>query len=157
MGVIGLVINKIVLERMAPLVGKVNINNNAAIKQIEKTDIMMGAKKQDALKFVFEFKSDYEPNLAYIMLIGDVLWMDKQEQIEDIKKQWDASKKISPEIMTAVINTILARCTVEALILSRELNLPSPIPVPRIQINNEVQEQKNSDEVKKEDKKTAKK
>ncbi len=143
MGVIGLSINKIVVEKMAPVVGKVNINNNASIKEVQKTELITGAKKQDALRFVFEFKSNYDPNLAYIQLIGDVIWMDKEEQIKELKKQWDDKKQINSDVMTQILNSVLSKCSVEALVLSREMNLPSPIPIPRVQLNNApAQEQK---------------
>ncbi len=152
MGVIGLAINKIVVERIAPVIGKINISNNATIKEIEKTELNVGTKKQDALRFLFEFKSNYEPNLAYVLLSGDVIWVDKQEEIDGIKKQWDTSKKINPEVMTQILNSVLSKCSIEALVFSRELNLPSPIPIPRVQVTNVEQEQK-----KQEDKKTQKK
>lgn len=136
MGVIGLSINKIVVERIAPVVGKVNINNNASIKEVHKTELMTGTKKQDALRFVFEFKSNYDPNLAYIQITGDLIWMDKEEQIKELKKQWDDKKQINPDVMTQILNSVLTKCSIEALVLSREMNLPSPIPIPRVQLNN---------------------
>ena len=44
---------------------------------------------------------------------------------------WKKEKKVDKDIMTQVLNTALTRCNVQALILSQDLNLPPPIPLPR--------------------------
>ena len=36
--------------------------------------------------------------------------------------------------MAGLLNTILTKCNVQALILSQEVNLPPPIPMPKVQI-----------------------
>lgn len=134
MTVIGLGFNKIVVEKTAPLKGKVSIKNDAAVKNVEKIDLNLGASKQEALKFSFEFKSIYEPNLAHITLDGDLVWLDKPENNEKVLKEWKKDKTVPKEIMNPVLNTILAKSNVEALIVSRELNLPSPIPLPKVEL-----------------------
>ena len=134
MTVVGMGFNKIVLEKTAPVKGNVKIKNNASIKGVEKMELALGKTTQEALKFIFEFKATYEPNIAYILLEGEVLWLDKKEVIEDILKQWKKDKKIPKEVMGPVLNTVLSRSNVEALILSRELNLPPPVPLPKIQL-----------------------
>lgn len=133
MTVIGIGFNKISMERFAPVVGKININNNATVKDIDKMELNVGNKKQNALKFTFEFKASYEPNLAHITLEGEVVWLEKESDAEKILKDWKKDKKIPKEIMTPVINAILAKSNIEALVLSRELNLPPPIPLPKVE------------------------
>jgi len=133
MTVIGIGFNKISMERLAPVVGKININNNATVKDIDKMELNVGNKKQNALKFTFEFKASYEPNLAHITLEGEVVWLEKESDTEKILKDWKKDKKIPKEIMTPVINAILAKSNIEALVLSRELNLPPPIPLPKVE------------------------
>ena len=46
----------------------------------------------------------------------------------------EKDKKIPKEVMTPVLNNILAKSNVEALVLSRELNLPPPIPLPKVEV-----------------------
>jgi hypothetical protein len=134
MTVVGLQINKIVVEKLAPAKGKVSVNNNVAVKDVEKTDLTFGTSKQDALKFTFEFKATYEPKIANMTFEGDVTYFDTPAVIEDVMKGWKKDKKVAPEVMSGIINTILSRCNIEALLLSREVNLPPPIPMPRVNV-----------------------
>ena len=102
MTVIGLGFHKIVLEKTAPLAGKVNINNNASIKNVEITEIDVGKGKQPAARFTFEFKASYEPNIGFIQLEGEVIWTDKKETIDALVKEWKKDKKVAKEIMSNV-------------------------------------------------------
>ena len=52
---------------------------------------------------------------------------------EEILKSWKKSKQVPKETMTEILNTVLMRCNVEALMLSRDVNLPPPIPMPKVQ------------------------
>ncbi len=135
MTVVGLQIHKINVEKFAPAKGKVSVNNNVTVKDVERTDLTFGTSKQDALKFTFEFKAAYEPKIANIILEGSVTFFDKKEAIEAIQKSWKKDKKIPSEVMTPILNTILTRCNVQAMILSREVNLPPPIPLPRVKVD----------------------
>ena len=135
MTVVGLQINKILVEKIAPVKGKVSVNNNVAVKDVEKTDLTFGTTKQDAIRFTYEFTANYEPKIAHILFEGTVTYLDTPTAIEEISKGWKKDKKVAPEIMTNVINSILAKCNIEALLLSREVNLPPPIPMPRVKVN----------------------
>ena len=42
------------------------------------------------------------------------------------------SKKVPKDVMTAILNTVLTKCNIEALILSQKVNLPAPIPLPAV-------------------------
>ncbi len=134
MTVIGLGFNKLVVEKTAPLKGKVNIKNDASVKNVEKIDLTLAGSKQDALKFTFEFKSVYEPSFAHITIIGDLVWVDKPEGNEKILRDWKKDKSVAKEVMNPVLNAILSKSNLEALILSREMNLPSPIPLPKVEL-----------------------
>jgi hypothetical protein len=135
MTVVGLQINKIVVDKIAPVKGKVSVNNNVAVKDVEKTDLTFGSSKQDAVQFKFEFKASYEPKIATMTFEGVVTYFDTPAAIEDIMKGWKKDKKVAPEIMSGVLNSILTRCNIEALLLSREVNLPPPIPMPKVKVN----------------------
>lgn len=135
MTVVGLQINKIIAEKTSPASGKVSVNNNVAVKDVEKTNLAFGTAKQDALKFTFEFKAAYEPKIATITLEGTVTYFDKPDAIDTIFKSWKKDKKVPSEVMTPILNSILTKCNVEALLLSREINLPPPIPLPRVKVN----------------------
>ena len=134
MSVVGIQFNKIVIDKKSPAVGKVNVNNNVAIKNVEKTDLAFGVAKQNALKFDFEFKVIYEPNVAEMSFWGYLSYFEKPEVIEEVLKAWKKDKKVPKDVMTPVLNSVLAKCNMEAIVLSREVNLPPPMPMPKVEI-----------------------
>lgn len=123
-------------EKKNAIKGKVNINNNVTIKDVEEKDLSLGVNKQQSLRFIFEFISKYDPNVGSITLTGDVLFIEEAKKIKEILDGWKKNKKLPKEVTSKVLNTILAKCNVQALILSEQLNLPPPIPLPKIQIKD---------------------
>ena len=134
MPVVGLSFSKITVEKLGPVKGKVSVNNNVSIKDVEKTDLTVGATKQNALKFHFEFAANYEPKLGHITVLGFLTFFEKPEQVKEIADSWKKDKKIPKEVMSSVLNTVLSRCNVEAILFAREVNLPPPIPLPKVQV-----------------------
>ncbi|MBI4141922.1 hypothetical protein HY484_03285 [Candidatus Woesearchaeota archaeon] len=134
MSVVGIQFNKIVIDKKNPAKGKVNVNNNVAVKDVHKTDLTFGSAKQNALQFDFEFKVHYDPGIADLTFNGFLTYFEKPETIEEILKSWKKDKKIPKEVMTPVLNSILAKCNIEALLLSREVNLPPPMPMPKVDL-----------------------
>ncbi len=125
---------KISVEKKSAAKGKVSISNNVAIKNVEKTDIAIGTSKQSALKFSFEFMAKYEPNVGEIVLNGELMFIEKPEKISEIAAEWKKSKKVPKEVMAPILNNVLTKCNIEALILSKEINLPPPVQLPRVSV-----------------------
>jgi hypothetical protein len=136
MAIIGFNFNKINVEKSEIGKGKVNISNNVAIKNIESKGISLGKDKQDALRFSFEFTSKYEPKLGNILLGGDVLFLTDAKKSKEIVDGWKKDKKVPKDIMAGILNTVLAKCNIQALILSQEVNLPPPIPLPKVKVGD---------------------
>jgi len=134
MTIIATNLTKIVVEKKGAVKGKVSIANNVSIKNVETTDIAIGTSKQSALKFSFEFTAKYEPKIGEIVLNGELIFLEKPEKINEISSEWKKSKKVPKEIMAPILNNILTKCNIEALILSREINLPPPVQLPRVSV-----------------------
>jgi len=132
MPIVGFGLTKIVAEKISPVKGKVDIKNNVAVKDVLPADISFGKEKNNALKFQFEFTSSYEPGLGKISLEGDVLYMEDSSKIKEITESWKKEKKVPSDVMGAILNSILNKCNVQALILSQDINMPPPIPMPKI-------------------------
>lgn len=134
MTIVGIQFEKIMLEKFAPARGKVSVNNNVVVKDVSKTELAFGAAKQDALRFDFEFKANYDPKIAEIMLSGFVTYFDKKEKVAELSNEWKKDKKVSKEIMGPILNSILSKCNIEALVFAREIGLPPPIPMPKVNL-----------------------
>ena len=137
MTIVGFDFTKIDAEKKSPIKGKININNNVAIKNVEEQNLHLGNEKQNAIKFQFEFTSKYDPGIGAITLGGDIIFMGDPKKVKEILDGWKKDKKLPKDISANILNNVLTRCNVQALILSRDLNLPSPIPLPKVQLDQE--------------------
>lgn len=133
MPTVTLAFRKLLVQRLGEAKGEVSINNNVSIKDIVKAELSLGTVKQAALRFEFEYTTKYEPKVAEIAMHGDLVFFAPADVVDSVLKDWKKEKKAPKEITTEVLNNILARCNIQALILSREMNLPSPIPLPKVQ------------------------
>jgi hypothetical protein len=132
MRIIGFDLNKINIERTGNVKGEIKINNNVAIKEIDKIAVPIKRENQEGLRFSFEFTSNYEPKLGHILINGNVVIVEDKKKAEDILNQWKKDKKAESDVMGSVLNTVLEKCNIEALILSRDVNLPPSIPLPKV-------------------------
>ena len=130
MPIIGFQFDKVSAQRTGAIKGKIDIAHNVNIKDVALEQINLD-KKQDALKFNFEFKVDYKPDLGNILIEGHLLFLDKPEKIKEIQNSWKKNKRIPEDITTNVINTILIKANVKSLILSQDVNLPPQIQLPK--------------------------
>lgn len=112
---------------------KINIKNNITIKEIDVSESSFASKEQKMIRFVFEFKSEYKPDLGNIKLEGEVLMLEQQSKVDDIEKAWKKDRSVPKEIMQQVLSTALNKCNIQALILSQQINLPAPIPLPKVE------------------------
>ncbi len=115
--------------------GKINISNNATIVGIEPLDVSFGKEKQNTLRVTFEFTSKYEPEIGNIFLAGSTIYMSDAKKSKEIMDGWKKDKKIPKDVWTEILNTILTKCNVQALILSQDVNLPPPIPLPKVRLD----------------------
>jgi hypothetical protein len=134
MAIIGTNFTKILVEKKAAAKGKLSISNNVAISNVEATDISIGTSKQDALKFSFEFTAKYEPNVGNIVLNGELMFLEKPDKVKELAAEWKKTKKVPKETMAPILNNILTKCNIEALILSREIGLPPPVQLPKVTV-----------------------
>jgi len=133
MAIIGSSFTKINVEKKAPVKGKININNNASIKSVEEYPLPTKTN-QKGLKFTYGFVSKYEPKIAEINIEGNVILLVDAKKGEEVLSSWKKDKKIPKEIMASILNTALTKSNIQALILSQEVGLPSPIPLPKVKI-----------------------
>ncbi|MBT6774875.1 hypothetical protein HOA91_05910 [Candidatus Woesearchaeota archaeon] len=111
--------------------GQIKINNNVSVKNVEEMSFAVEGKK--GLKFTFSFNCNYEPNLGKIDVEGQVLFVEDEAKINEIKETWDKDKKIPMDIMEQIVNAALHKGNIQAIKISEEVSLPSPLPLPKVQ------------------------
>jgi len=132
MTIIGFNFTKIEAEKKELIKGKININNNVSIKNVEEKKMSLSGDKQKVLSFTFEFIAKYDPNVGSISFKGNVLLMEDSKKVKDLLDEWKKDKKLPKEVMPNILNTIMNKCNIQALILSEQINLPPPIPMPKL-------------------------
>jgi len=132
--IVGFGFTKLSVEKKEAVNGKIDINNNVSIKDIKEDNFSLGKDRQDVIKFIFEFTSKYEPNVGTILFEGELLYLEEPKKVKEILSSWKKDKVIPKEMMAGLLNAILTKCNVQALILSQEVNLPPPIPMPKVQV-----------------------
>jgi hypothetical protein len=108
----------------------VKVNTNTNLKDVREHDL--APLDQKCLSIDFEFVTAYmsqkDKKIAEIIISGDVLFLE--EDYKKILAQWKKDKKLPDDISLQVINVVFNKCLKKAILLSDDLQLPSPIPIP---------------------------
>ena len=131
MQVIGFNIEKIEAEKNLQEIKDLKVRYNANIKNLSLEEMNIG-KKQEVLKVNFEFKVEYEPNIGNISFTGNVLILEDPKKARTTIEQWNKEKDASSPFSIQIINIILVRANIKALMIAQEVNLPPHIPLPRV-------------------------
>jgi len=131
MPIIGFNFDKINIEKLKKVEGKVSIKHNIGIKDVNEEKLLIG-KSEEVLNFSFEYEVQYEPKIGNLLLKGTIIYLDEPKRIKEIMKNWKKNKKLPQELMSQLINTIMFRCNIRSLSLSQEVNLPPHIPLPKV-------------------------
>lgn len=124
---------KISAERNSELKGKININNNIIITDIKQIDFKL--PNQESIKVEFDFNSKYDPDIGTISITGEVILIDQPKKITEILDEWKKDKKLQEDILAGVMNNLLTKCNVEAILIGREVGLPPTLSMPKVKIN----------------------
>jgi hypothetical protein len=134
MALIGFNFTKINVEKKKAANGKVNITNNLSFTKIKEAKVNFVDKKS-AINLEFEFKCKYEPDLGSIELKGSAIELLEPDKAKEALDLWKKEKKLPPVIAQKVLNSLLSKCYIESLILSNSMNLPPPVPLPKVKVN----------------------
>ena len=125
-----LTLTKVLVEKRKDFTGNLNVKKNVKIRDIEEAPLKNIAEEQKALNFKFQFTLNFDPDIAYVEMLGNILYLTDGETIKNVIKEWKKDKKINNQISAAIINRVIKKCDIKALSLCQELNLPPTIPLP---------------------------
>lgn len=108
------------------------ITTNILFTDIDKEKILV--LKEEAVKISFKFSVAYEPKRADLVLEGVILLKANQDDMKEVLKEWK-KKKLPDELHLPLFNLILNKCTLKALQMEEELDLPTHIPLPKVSRN----------------------
>ncbi|MCK5625534.1 hypothetical protein KAI11_01630 [Candidatus Bathyarchaeota archaeon] len=99
----------------------IQIGTNINVISIER-------EKQNTLKVPFVLSINYNPSISQINLKGSAYVVGEPKEIEKILKDHEQKKPPPPLIVQSIVNFAF----IESVLISRTLNVPPPIPLPKI-------------------------
>ncbi len=124
--------------------GNLKINSKANIVEIKPVESKQQNKESpkneksayNAVVF-FEYVAEYtieKKVLGGVQIRGRVIY--EQGDI-DVCSEWAKSKKMPKELIGPILNSVLTRASISALIVANQINLPPPFQLPSIQIKDQ--------------------
>lgn len=110
--------------------GPVHINNNSTLTAVSEVE--------GRLSVNFVFIANYEPEIGHVKIEGEVQLPEPKENVKKAIDEWVNSgrKNLPNDIAERVHSAILGNCIIEAAILSRDVQLPAPIPAPNVKLDS---------------------
>lgn len=130
MPIVGFNFTKLSVEKKNNLASDKKIKSDMKIKELKKEKLPIG-ESEDVLKFNFDFIIEYE-DAGQVFMNGNVLFMEDPKKIDSLLKAWNDGKSLPKELMEQILNTVLFKCNIKALMLSQEVNLPPHFRLPRV-------------------------
>ena len=96
-------------------------------------------KTEDMLEVPFVFTINYTPGVAQISMKGKSHVVGQKDELEQILKEHKEKKPPPPVILQSISNIVF----LESVLICRSLNIPPPIPLPKI--NPAPQQKKRSE------------
>ena len=135
MKVIGFNFTKLSAERMKDSADSIKINTELDFPEIKQSQSPLLRTKEELLEAKFDYRVNYDPDLAKVAVSGTVLFSVDSKTAEEVLKQW--KKKTLPEDFRILLfNVIMKKAAIKALALCDELNLPVHIPLPTMKKEN---------------------
>ena len=136
MKVIGFNFTKLSAERLKETVEDIKINTEMDFPEIKEAKSPFLKIKEELLEAKFEYKVNYEPGLARVVIQGKVLFSVDEKTANEVLKQWK-KKNLPEDFRILLVNVVMRKSALKALTLCDELNLPVHVPLPSLRKNKE--------------------
>jgi hypothetical protein len=111
----------------------VRIDNNSSVTRITEIN------NREA-EIEFRYTASYG-GAGVITIEGSLIW---EGNAPELASTWASSNNMPPEQASAIHTAIMRVCVPEAVIVSRDLKLPPPLPLPKISITDPKQKRAQS-------------
>lgn len=130
MPTVGFTINNITAKHIGEMPLALQIGHRVAITGVEEMDMPALGKK--GLKLSFEFGTNYlddkKKPFGEISISGHLMFL--AGNTAEILMKWKKDKSLPEAVNLECINIVIKKCMSKAIVLSEEVGLPSPIPIP---------------------------
>lgn len=135
MPIMGINITKISMEKGKPPVAQVEVDLTPRVNGIRLGELRTPTGKINGIEVLFEYGVTYKPDVAKAHIEGVVFYLPKnRDNIDRILDEWENEKKLDPNMFAEIVNAVTMEVMPFLMLLSKELRLPYPIPVPRVNV-----------------------
>lgn len=142
MAIIGTTFGKIVAERKKGFVPNTKIETRPSIKEVKRTEISGLGPNVEALEIEFGLESAFEPDVGNINIEGSILYAT--EDAKKLESSWKKDKNLPDVMKVELLNHILKKASVQALMLSDTLQLPPIVRLPSVKLAENAPEEKKA-------------
>lgn len=121
---VNVVITSITAERFWDIrkpIPPIQINTNINVVGMEK-------KQDESMEVPFVLSISFNPSIAQMSIKGNAYVTGEKNEVEKALKDYEAKKPPSQIIIQSISNVVF----IEAVLISRILNIPPPVPLPQI-------------------------
>ena len=143
MRIIGFNFTKVSAERFPEKAMGPDRSTNIEFQNIDKEDNRIAKDDSEMLRVSFKFsviygekdkkEKDKDASSAEVALSGFIILMAAKEESKELQEAWK-KKELSSSFRVPIFNFILKKCSIRALQLEDELNLPLHVPMPQLKI-----------------------
>ena len=110
-------------SRQGEHVANIRIDHNSTVTQINRASDRTATVE-------FRFTVNYT-GMGFIKIEGSVML---EGEVEELMKEWTSTGSMPNETANVVHNIVVSNCIPTALLIARDIRLPPPFPLPRINI-----------------------
>ncbi|MFB6265884.1 MAG: hypothetical protein ABEI07_02255 [Candidatus Nanohaloarchaea archaeon] len=129
--IVGFSIREMEAEKKDSKQGEMNVNYSSRITDVEEAEVP--AIDEAVARVSFEIGIDYvqdDTEVADMEFEGTVLWQGDAEQLIE---KWEEEEELDEDVAATVTNHVYRKCLTRAVGMADALELPSPVPMPRVQ------------------------
>jgi len=104
-------------------VANIRIDHNSTVTRITKVSDQTASVE-------FRFTANYT-GMGYIKVEGSLLL---NGEVDALISEWKATGSMPSEAANLIHNAIVSNCIPSALLIARDIRLPPPVPLPRINV-----------------------
>lgn len=98
---------------------------------------------QTDLAIEFRFTANYS-GMGFVRMDGKLVVADDSRTPDSIAREWTTTNNMPPEFANIVHNAVISNCIITATIITRDIQLPPPVPLPQVDMAQ--QQRKNQSE-----------
>lgn len=111
----------------------IRIDHNSTVTRISKVS-------EETASAEFRFTANYS-GMGYIKIEGSLLL---RGEVDALLEAWTSTGSMPDQVANLVHNAIVSNCIPTALLIARDIRLPPPFPMPRINVQKKGDPSKRS-------------